>query len=235
MKRVLTALAATLPFAANAADALTGAVERQPTNWQAIIMFLIFVLLTLYITYWASKRVRSRNDYYTAGGNITGFQNGLAIAGDFMSAASFLGISALVYTSGYDGLIYSLGFLVGWPIILFLIAIKMIFPSAEGSSSGLPAGEEPFIVPLAIPLVAGPTILATLMLLSHQYPNQMSHLVIALLIAWGGTFIILLQSSLFLRLLGEKGVNALERLMGLILVMMATQMFLDGIRAWMKG
>ena len=88
-------------------------------------------------------------------------------------------------------------------IILFLIAIKMIFPSAEGSSSGLPAGEEPFIVPLAIPLVAGPTILATLMLLSHQYPNQMSHLVIALLIAWGGTFIILLQSSLFLRLLGE--------------------------------
>ena len=110
-------------------------------------------------------------------------------------------------------------------IILFLIAIKMIFPSAEGSSSGLPAGEEPFIVPLAIPLVAGPTILATLM----------SHLVIALLIAWGGTFIILLQSSLFLRLLGEKGVNALERLMGLILVMMATQMFLDGIRAWMKG
>ncbi len=68
---------------------------------------------------------------------------------------------------------------------MFLIAIKMIFPSAEGSSSGLPAGEEPFIVPLAIPLVAGPTILATLMLLSHQYPNQMSHLVIALLIALG--------------------------------------------------
>jgi cation/acetate symporter len=88
-------------------------------------MFLIFVALTLYITYWASKRVRSRSDYYTAGGNITGFQNGLAIAGDFMSAASFLGISALVYTSGYDGLIYSLGFLVGWPIILFLIAERL--------------------------------------------------------------------------------------------------------------
>lgn len=68
-------------------------------------------------------------------------------------------------------------------IILFLIAIKMIFPSASGNSSGLPAGEEPFIVPLAIPLVAGPTILATLMLLSHQYPNQMGHLVIALLLA----------------------------------------------------
>ncbi|MBB3322717.1 small neutral amino acid transporter SnatA (MarC family) [Atlantibacter sp. RC6] len=120
-------------------------------------------------------------------------------------------------------------------IILFLIAIKMIFPSQEGNATGLPAGEEPFIVPLAIPLVAGPTILATLMLLSHQYPNQMGHLVIALLIAWGGTVAILLQSSLFLRLLGEKGVNALERLMGLVLVMLSTQMFLDGIRAWMKG
>jgi len=99
----------------------------------------------------------------------------------------------------------------------------------------MPAGEEPFIVPLAIPLVAGPTLLATLMLLSHQYPNQMGHLVIALMLAWGGTVAILLQSTLFLRLLGEKGVNALERLMGLVLVMLATQMFLDGIRVWMKG
>lgn len=125
MKRVLTALAAASPFAAHAADAISGAVERQPTNWQAIIMFLIFVVFTLGITYWASKRVRSRSDYYTAGGNITGFQNGLAIAGDYMSAASFLGISALVFTSGYDGLIYSLGFLVGWPIILFLIAERL--------------------------------------------------------------------------------------------------------------
>lgn len=81
MKRVLTALAATLPFAANAADAISGAVERQPTNWQAIIMFLIFVVFTLGITYWASKRVRSRNDYYTAGGNITGFRTGWRLPG----------------------------------------------------------------------------------------------------------------------------------------------------------
>ena len=121
---ILAALGA-LPLGAQAADAISGAVERQPTNWQAIIMFLVFVGATLGITWWASKRTRSRSDYYTAGGNITGFQNGLAIAGDFMSAASFLGISALVYTSGYDGLIYSLGFLVGWPIILFLIAERL--------------------------------------------------------------------------------------------------------------
>ena len=119
-------------------------------------------------------------------------------------------------------------------VILFLIAIKMIFPSAESSSTGLSAGEEPFLVPLAIPLVAGPSLLATLMLLSHQYPHQMSHLVGALLIAWGVTVAILLLSGLFLRLLGDKGVNALERLMGLILIMLATQMFLDGIRAYLK-
>lgn len=115
-------------------------------------------------------------------------------------------------------------------IILFLIAIRMIFPSEESSSSGLPAGEEPFLVPL----VAGPSLLATLMLLSHQYPNQMTHLVGALLIAWGVTVVILLMSGLFLRLLGDKGVNALERLMGLILIMLATQMFLDGIRTYLK-
>ncbi|MFU9136604.1 MULTISPECIES: YhgN family NAAT transporter [unclassified Erwinia] len=119
-------------------------------------------------------------------------------------------------------------------IILFLIAIKMIFPSPESSSTGLPAGEEPFLVPLAIPLVAGPSLLATLMLLSHQYPDRMSYLVGALLFAWGTTVVILLLSGLFLRLLGEKGVNALERLMGLILIMLATQMFLDGIRAYLK-
>ncbi|MDT3254063.1 cation/acetate symporter ActP [Serratia sp. root2] len=107
------------------ADAIGGEVQRQPLNIQAIVMFVLFVGATLYITYWASKRTRSRQDYYTAGGKITGLQNGLAIAGDFMSAASFLGISALVYTSGYDGLIYSIGFLIGWPIILFLIAERL--------------------------------------------------------------------------------------------------------------
>ncbi|WP_396243039.1 cation/acetate symporter ActP [Hafnia alvei] len=124
--RLLTLLSlAVLPFSSHAADAITGAVERQPLNIQAILMFVIFVGATLYITYWASKRTRSRKDYYTAGGNITGLQNGLAMAGDFMSAASFLGISALVYTSGYDGLIYSLGFLVGWPIMLFLVAERL--------------------------------------------------------------------------------------------------------------
>ncbi len=125
MKRLLSAAALLALPGLSQADAIGDAVQRQPLNIQAIVMFILFVGATLYITYWASKRTRSRGDYYTAGGRITGLQNGLAIAGDFMSAASFLGISALVYTSGYDGLIYSIGFLIGWPIILFLIAERL--------------------------------------------------------------------------------------------------------------
>jgi len=105
-----------------AAGALEGEVEKQALNMSAIVMFVIFVGATLGITYWAAKRTKSAKDFYTAGGGITGFQNGMAIAGDYMSAASFLGISGLVYASGYDGLIYSIGFLVGWPVILFMIA-----------------------------------------------------------------------------------------------------------------
>ncbi len=107
------------------ADEGIGQMNMQATNWHAIGMFLAFVALTLGITWWAATRTRSASDFYTAGGGITGFQNGLAIAGDYMSAASFLGISALVYNSGYDGLIYSIGFLVGWPVIITLMAERL--------------------------------------------------------------------------------------------------------------
>ncbi|WP_299260252.1 cation acetate symporter [uncultured Kushneria sp.] len=125
LKLTLLAAGSLLTGATAMADALTGPVTKQALNVPAIIMFLIFVGITLYITWWASKKSQSASDYYAAGGNITGFQNGLAISGDFMSAASFLGISALVFTSGYDGLIYSMGFLVGWPMIMFLIAERL--------------------------------------------------------------------------------------------------------------
>lgn len=107
------------------ADAFTGDVQKQSINITAIIMFFIFVGATLFITKWAAKQNKSAKDFYTGGGGISGFQNGLAIAGDYMSAASFLGISAMVFTSGYDGLIYSTGFLVGWPIVLFLVAERL--------------------------------------------------------------------------------------------------------------
>ncbi len=121
----LPALLAAPGAALAAGPAVEGAVQRQPTDVTAIAIFVAFVALTLLITFWASRRTRSASDFYVAGGGITGFQNGVAIAGDFMSAASFLGISALVYSSGFDGLIYSIGFLVGWPIIMFLLAERL--------------------------------------------------------------------------------------------------------------
>ncbi|MBK3332569.1 sodium/solute symporter [Persephonella atlantica] len=91
-------------------------------NPVAVAFFLFFIAATLGITYWAAKRSRTATEFYAAGRSISGFQNGLALAGDYMSAASFLGIAGMVATKGYDGLIYSIGFLVGWPVIMFLIA-----------------------------------------------------------------------------------------------------------------
>ncbi|TCZ63574.1 cation acetate symporter [Roseicella aquatilis] len=108
-----------------AAGAVEGDVQKQSLNIAAIAMFFLFVVGTLFITYRAAASSKSAADFYAAGGGITGFQNGLAIAGDYMSAASFLGISGLVFASGFDGLIYSIGFLVGWPIVLFLIAERL--------------------------------------------------------------------------------------------------------------
>ena len=119
----LAALLAT--GAALAAGADVGQAVKQATNWTAIGMFAAFVAGTLWITKWAASKTKSAADFYTGGGGITGFQNGLAIAGDYMSAASFLGISAAVMASGYDGLIYSIGFLVGWPVITFLMAERL--------------------------------------------------------------------------------------------------------------
>ena len=121
----LALIAALATSAAFAAGGDLGQVEKQATNWTAIAMFSVFVVATLWITKWAAAKTKSAADFYTAGGGITGFQNGLAIAGDYMSAASFLGISAAVMASGYDGLIYSIGFLVGWPIITFLMAERL--------------------------------------------------------------------------------------------------------------
>lgn len=104
--------------------AVSGATER-PVNVAAITIFLLFVALTLSISYWSSKHTNSSSEFYTAGGQITGLQNGTAIAGDFMSAASFLGISGLIYVAGYDGIILAIGALSGWPIMLFLLSERV--------------------------------------------------------------------------------------------------------------
>src|SRR5512143_1768449 len=89
---------------------------------EAIVFFLIIVALTLAITYWAARRTKSTKEYYAAGRSISAFQNGLALSGDYMSAASFLGIAGLVSMKGYDGMIYATGWLVGWPALMLLIA-----------------------------------------------------------------------------------------------------------------
>ena len=129
MKRSLSALSAgALLAVSQLAIAAPGAIEgvqKQPINVSAIAMFMVFVLATLGITKWAAGRTKSTADFYTAGGGITGFQNGLAIAGDYMSAATLLGLSSLIYAKGYDGFIYTISFFVGWPIILFLMAERL--------------------------------------------------------------------------------------------------------------
>ena len=124
MKMLKSAFLAASLLASNIASAADAPADT-PLNWHAIVMFLIFVAITLFITYWAATRTKTASDFYAAGRGITGLQNGMAIAGDFMSAASFLGIAALVYMNGFYGLIFSVGWLVGWPIILFLIAERL--------------------------------------------------------------------------------------------------------------
>lgn len=113
-------------------------------------------------------------------------------------------------------------------IILFLIALKMIFPSS-GNASGLAVGEEPFLVPLAIPMIAGPSTLAALILLANQSPDRMTDWSIALAASWSISAVILMFSNIFHKILGERGLVAMERLMGMILVMIAIQMLLDGV------
>ena len=126
ISRLLAApLLAAPALALAAGPAMEGAIQKQATNWHAIIMFLVFVALTMGITYWAARRTKSAADFYTAGGGITGFQNGMAIAGDYMSAATLLGLTAMTFTSGYDGYIYMMAFFAGWPIILFLMAERL--------------------------------------------------------------------------------------------------------------
>ena len=102
-----------------------GQAQKQAINIHAIVMFFIFVLMTLGITYWAAQRTKTASDYYSAGGGITGTQNGLAIAGDYMSAATLLGLTSMTYFQGFDGYIYCICFYVGWPFIMFIMAERL--------------------------------------------------------------------------------------------------------------
>ena len=119
-------------------------------------------------------------------------------------------------------------------IILFLIGIRMIFPVPEGIFGDNPEGE-PFIVPLAIPCIAGPSTMAALLLLGHSEPNRTVEWSIALVAAWLGTALILFGSTLLFRVLGQRVITASERLMGMLLVAISVQMFLDGIGGYLRG
>jgi multiple antibiotic resistance protein len=118
-------------------------------------------------------------------------------------------------------------------IILFIIALRMIFPK-PGGVMNLPHGEEPFIVPLAVPMIAGPSTMAALILLANQEPQQMTQWSLALLAAWLASALILVMSNKIHGWLGEKGLRAVERLMGMILVMIAIQMLLNGVSSYAK-
>ncbi len=119
-------------------------------------------------------------------------------------------------------------------VLLFVISLRMIFPRG-GNTDALDGAEDPFIVPLAVPLVAGPSTIAMLLLLSSQSPEQMPDWTVALLLAWGASTLILLAGPLLLRVLGNRGARALERLMGMILIIMATQMLLNGVREFAQS
>lgn len=117
-------------------------------------------------------------------------------------------------------------------IVLFLIGLRMIFPPPEGLMGELPGGE-PFIVPMAIPLVAGPSGMAAVMLMGSQEPDRMGAWSLALLIAWVATAAILLSATTFYKVLGSRALTALERLMGMVIVAISVQMFLDGLAAYL--
>ena len=118
-------------------------------------------------------------------------------------------------------------------IVLFLIGIRMIFPRPEGLMGELPDGE-PFIVPMAIPLVAGPSGMAAVMLMGSDDPTRLGDWSIALLIAWGATAAILFSATLLYKLLGGRALSAIERLMGMLLVAISVQMFLDGLGTYLQ-
>ncbi|QNN47134.1 YhgN family NAAT transporter [Thermomonas brevis] len=117
-------------------------------------------------------------------------------------------------------------------IVLFLIGLRMIFPTSEGVMGDVPGGE-PFVVPLAIPMIAGPSGMAAVMLLGSQEPDRMGDWMLALTLAWGATALILFSATWLKKLLGTRVLTAVERLMGMVIVALSVQMFLDGIKSYL--
>ena len=192
-------------FLLAASSSVAYAAPASGPNMSAIIMFLIFIAGTMGITWWAARRTQTTADFYTAGGGISGFQNGLAIAGDYLSAASFLGIAGMVYVSGFDGMIYAIGFMFGWPVVMFLIAERLrnlgrynfadvtAFRLKQTPMRVLAASASLLII--ALYLIAQMVGAGKLIVLLFNINYTTAVLIVAALIASSGVIFILMQAS----------------------------------------
>ncbi|MGE3772423.1 MAG: cation/acetate symporter ActP [Gammaproteobacteria bacterium] len=216
MKKSLLAAALLIGMGASLGALAQAAGVTDGVNMNAIGMFFVFVVISLWITYWAAGRVKSTSDFYTAGGQISGFQNGLAITGDWCSSAALMGIAGLIYTNGFDGLIYSVVPFGAWPLMMFLLADRLRnlgkFTIADIVSvrmarvpirSLIASAGLAFVVGyLIVQMVGAGTLISSLFGLKYEYAQVIIGLLIIVYVAFGGmiatTYVQLIKAVLLL-------------------------------------
>lgn len=216
MRKSLLAAALLIGMGASLGALAEAAGATEGLNMNAIGMFFVFVVISLAITYWAAGRVKSTADFYTAGGQISGFQNGLAITGDWCSSAALMGIAALIYTTGFDGLIYSVVPFGAWPLMMFLLADRLRnlgkFTIADIVSTRMArvpiraliatAGLAFVVGYLIVQMVGAGTLISNLFGLKYEYAQVIIGLLIIVYVAFGGmvatTYVQLIKAVLLL-------------------------------------
>lgn len=216
MKKPLLAAALLIGMGASLGALAQATGVTDGMNMNAIAMFLAFVMVSLWITYWAAGRVKSTSDFYTAGGQISGFQNGLAITGDWCSSAALMGIAGLIYTTGFDGLIYSVIPFGAWPLMMFLLADRLRnlgkFTIADIVSvrmarvpirSLIASAGLAFVVGyLIVQMVGAGTLISSLFGLKYEYAQVIIGFLIIVYVAFGGmvatTYVQLIKAVLLL-------------------------------------
>lgn len=216
MKKPLLAAALLIGMGASLGALAEAAGATSDLNMNAIGMFFVFVVISLAITYWAAGRVKSTADFYTAGGQISGFQNGLAITGDWCSSAALMGIAALIYTTGFDGLIYSVVPFGAWPLMMFLLADRLRnlgkFTIADIVSTRMArvpiraliatAGLAFVVGYLIVQMVGAGTLISNLFGMKYEYAQVIIGLLIIVYVAFGGmvatTYVQLIKAVLLL-------------------------------------
>ena len=216
MKKSLLAAALLIGMGASLGALAQAAGAADGVNMNAIGMFFVFVVISLAITYWAAGRVKSTADFYTAGGQISGFQNGLAITGDWCSSAALMGIAALIYTTGFDGLIYSVVPFGAWPLMMFLLADRLrnlgkftIADIVSVRMARVPiraliasAGLAFVVGYLIVQMVGAGTLISSLFGLKYEYAQIIIGLLIIVYVAFGGmvatTYVQLIKAVLLL-------------------------------------